>query len=290
MSYEKEELFYISKKTEEVCGLKPAFLLPLLQIGCAAEELGSCLAYTHTEAHKGRAGASRHLPATELAKCSQRQHNRINNRIHAHSATAHSATELAKCSKHQHNLINNRIHAHSATAHSATELVKCSQRQHNRINNRIHAHSAGEWGSTRWRGNSPSVEKSFHSAPLGHKITLLPNTMTVLSCFLLGVDELGSQAGRYCCKTSTVATDRDLTVPVKIGPIYLGSNRRLVMATTCLLAFRPINARPQALRRMGGGSHLASLSKSCPRSYRAPETTANFRLAAFIIEFMGTRT
>ncbi|KAG8285627.1 hypothetical protein J6590_076471 [Homalodisca vitripennis] len=34
-------------------------------------------------------------------ECSQRQHNRINNRI--------------QCSQRQHNRINNRIHAHSAT-------------------------------------------------------------------------------------------------------------------------------------------------------------------------------
>ncbi|KAG8305048.1 hypothetical protein J6590_078982 [Homalodisca vitripennis] len=47
--------------------------------------------------------------------CSQRQHNRINNRIQAHSAT-----DLVECSQRQHNRINNRIHAHSATAHSAT--------------------------------------------------------------------------------------------------------------------------------------------------------------------------
>ncbi|KAG8293842.1 hypothetical protein J6590_007508 [Homalodisca vitripennis] len=58
-------------------------------------------------------------------ECSQRQHNRINNRVHAHiatahSATAHSATDLVECSQRQHNRINNRIHAHSATAHSAT--------------------------------------------------------------------------------------------------------------------------------------------------------------------------
>ncbi|KAG8280362.1 hypothetical protein J6590_083556 [Homalodisca vitripennis] len=38
----------------------------------------------------------------------------------AHSATAHSATDLVECSQRQHNRINNRIHAHSATAHSAT--------------------------------------------------------------------------------------------------------------------------------------------------------------------------
>ncbi|KAG8299803.1 hypothetical protein J6590_092112 [Homalodisca vitripennis] len=48
-------------------------------------------------------------------ECSQRQHNRINNRIQAHSAT-----DLVECSQRQHNRINNRIHAHSATAHSAT--------------------------------------------------------------------------------------------------------------------------------------------------------------------------
>ncbi|KAG8309869.1 hypothetical protein J6590_075029 [Homalodisca vitripennis] len=58
-------------------------------------------------------------------ECSQRQHNRINNRVHAHiatahSATAHSATDLVECSQRQHNRINNRIHANSATAHSAT--------------------------------------------------------------------------------------------------------------------------------------------------------------------------
>ncbi|KAG8268208.1 hypothetical protein J6590_033562 [Homalodisca vitripennis] len=34
--------------------------------------------------------------------------------------TAHSATDLVECSQRQHNRINNRIHAHSATAHSAT--------------------------------------------------------------------------------------------------------------------------------------------------------------------------
>ncbi|KAG8309868.1 hypothetical protein J6590_075028 [Homalodisca vitripennis] len=38
----------------------------------------------------------------------------------AHIATAHSATDLVECSQRQHNRINNRIHAHSATAHSAT--------------------------------------------------------------------------------------------------------------------------------------------------------------------------
>ncbi|KAG8254451.1 hypothetical protein J6590_008904 [Homalodisca vitripennis] len=51
-------------------------------------------------------------------ECSQRQHNRINNRIQAHSAT-----DLVECSQRQHNRINNRIHAHSATAHSATHLA-----------------------------------------------------------------------------------------------------------------------------------------------------------------------
>ncbi|KAG8253320.1 hypothetical protein J6590_036842 [Homalodisca vitripennis] len=58
-------------------------------------------------------------------ECLQRQHNRINNRVHAHiatahSATAHSATDLVEYSQRQHNRINNRIHDHSATAHSAT--------------------------------------------------------------------------------------------------------------------------------------------------------------------------
>ncbi|KAG8268209.1 hypothetical protein J6590_033563 [Homalodisca vitripennis] len=41
-----------------------------------------------------RIGPSAHS-ATDLVECSQRQHNRINNRIHAHSATAHSVTDLA---------------------------------------------------------------------------------------------------------------------------------------------------------------------------------------------------
>ncbi|KAG8252289.1 hypothetical protein J6590_060581 [Homalodisca vitripennis] len=85
-----------------------------------------------------------------------------------HSATAHSATDLVdlvECSQRQHNRINNWIRAHSATAHSATDLVECSQRQHNLINNRIHAHSATahsanrleSGGNTRWRGNPPSL-------------------------------------------------------------------------------------------------------------------------------------
>ncbi|KAG8316552.1 hypothetical protein J6590_048719 [Homalodisca vitripennis] len=38
----------------------------------------------------------------------------------AHIATAHSATDLVERSQRQHNRINNRIHAHIATAHSAT--------------------------------------------------------------------------------------------------------------------------------------------------------------------------
>ncbi|KAG8321401.1 hypothetical protein J6590_047694 [Homalodisca vitripennis] len=41
----------------------------------------------------------------------------------AHSATTHSATDLVECSQRQHNRINNRIHAHSATGHSATHLA-----------------------------------------------------------------------------------------------------------------------------------------------------------------------
>ncbi|KAG8245379.1 hypothetical protein J6590_107523, partial [Homalodisca vitripennis] len=81
-------------------------------------------------------------------ECSQRQHNRINNRIQSHSAT-----DLVECSQRQHNRINNRIHAHSATAHSAT------------------AHNATQllwrcelWRYVLWRYEAAPNQSDFHNS------------------------------------------------------------------------------------------------------------------------------